>query len=427
MNSSSPEPTRPSPRHGWYALLAFGVVFTIAILVMVAVRAPSSTDFRDFWNNAVHFRATGAIAADRGVHNYLPFFTIFMAPWGFLPLRVAAVLFVLFSLALFALTVCLVEVLLHDGAGRTPRPALLVALGLALPYVYACAVVGNLGLLLLFLVVATWFLAERGHEWEAGLALGLATVIKLLPGVLIVFFLLKRRWRLAAAAAAVTLVLGLGLPLATLGWRRTLAEHEGFYRRAVEQHSAYQTITSDKPIKANYGNNALPIVLRRLLSPVNAGGESQPPLLVNVTDLPGPTIFGIYAALVVVLVGLSVVCTFRVRRRWLDATPGEMDLLRAQFSVWCCLMLLASPLVWTHYLPLAYWPLAVVADRAERTMRSAGRRPWVCLVTLLIWLVAAGLLAWPAARAAGAPLAGILGLWLALIVLCLRRQDAPRV
>ena len=427
MNSSSPEPTRPSPCRGWYALLAFGVVFTIAILVMVAVRAPSSTDFRDFWNNAVHFRETGEIAADRGVHNYLPFFTIFMAPWGFLPLRVAAVLFVLFSLALFALTVYLVEVLLHDGVGRTPWPALLVALALALPYVYACAVVGNLGLLLLFLVVATWFLAERGHEWEAGLALGLATVIKLIPGLLIVFFLLKGRWRLAVAAAAVTLVLGLGLPLGTRGWRRTLAEHQEFYRRAVEKHSAYQTITSDKPIKANYGNNALPIVLRRLLSPVNAGGASQPPLLVNVADLPGPTIFGIYTGLMVVLIGLSVVCTFRVRGRWSDGTPGDVDLLRVQFGVGCCLMLLASPLVWTHYLPLAYWPLAVIADRAERTMRSTGRRPWVCSVTLLIWLAAAGLLAWPAARAAGAPLAGVLCLWVALSVLSLGRRSAPRV
>ena len=192
------DPTRPRPPNGWYALLAAAVAYAAVISVIVAYRAESTSDFRDFWENAVHFRETGEIASDLGVHNYLPFFTIFMLPWGFLPLRVAIVVFSLLSLALFGVTVVLVEHLLHEGLGRKPRPALLIALGLMLPYVHSCAVLGNVGLLLLFLIVTAWFFVERGREWEAGAALGLATLIKLLPGLLIVYFLLKRRWRVAA-------------------------------------------------------------------------------------------------------------------------------------------------------------------------------------------------------------------------------------
>ena len=99
-----PAPDSPHSTRGWHVLLAAWGVYTAVILVVVANRAESSSDFRDFWENAVHFRQTGQIAADLGVHNYLPFFTIFMLPWSLLPLRAAIVLFTLLSLGLFAIT-----------------------------------------------------------------------------------------------------------------------------------------------------------------------------------------------------------------------------------------------------------------------------------------------------------------------------------
>ncbi|MCK4342209.1 MAG: DUF2029 domain-containing protein [Phycisphaerae bacterium] len=469
-------PPAPPSNRGWQVLLGVGVVLAVAILVMVWFRAESSTDFRDFWKNAVHFRETGAIANDQGVHNYLPFFTVFMVPWGFLPLRVAAVIFVLLSLALFALTARLVEALLNDGLRRGPRRALLVTLGLALPYVYACAVVGNLGLLLLFLVVTTWFLVERGREWEAGAALGLATLIKLVPGVLIIFFLLKRRWRVAGTAVAVLVVLGLGLPLAAVGYKQTVADHRGFYERAVRAHSAYQTITADRPRKAHYNNNAIPIVLRRLLSPVDGrarllpsraregeapaepldgrarlplsrgvdGGSSDcgNRLAVNIADWPREAILGLYMALIAGFLGVSIVVTLRGPRLWPPENLVELRSLRGQYGVWCCLMLLASPLVWTHYLPLAYWPLALLADRcvapassrwsisngkpkAERTDRATGKPCWLSISALLVWLAGAILLAWPTARAAGAQIAGVAWLWLVSVFCILWARKSP--
>lgn len=425
----SPPARRPRPSdRGWHSLIGASALLALAILVMVALRAESSTDFRDFWENALHFRQTGQISAELGVHNYLPFFTIFMVPWSFLPLRVAAVLFVLLSLALFALTVYLVDGLLNEQVRSGPRRALLVTLLLALPYVYSCAVVGNLGLLLLFLIVAAWFLVERGHEWEAGAALGLATLIKLLPGVLVLYFLLRRRWRVAGGAAAIAVVLGLGLPLAALGPRETLAEHVAFYHRAVEGHAPARTILADKPHKFDYSNNALPMVLRRLLSPLPAGERSDGQLFrVNIADWPRSRILWLYAAIAVAIVAASVVVTLRGPQRWPPEDVIEVRRVRAQFALWCGVMLLAAPLVWTHYLPLMYWPLAVIADAADRAAHraasSAGRGTGparLCLLALLVWLICAGLLVWPAARAAGAQLAGIAALWLACLGLTLR-------
>ncbi|MFQ5807343.1 MAG: glycosyltransferase family 87 protein [Phycisphaerae bacterium] len=413
----------PDKRHGrrsWLPLIVAGAIYAVIICVVVVQRAESTSDFRDFWETANHFRQTGEISSELGVHNYLPFFTLFMTPWSLLPLRVAIVLFTLLSLGLFALTVALVETLLNGKLGPQPRKATLAALGLMLAYVHSCAVLGQVGLLLLFLVVATWFLVERGKEWAAGAALGLAGLIKLLPVVLIVFLLVKRRWRVAGVAIGVFVVFGFGLPLAGIGYEQTVAQHRAFYERAIKGHAAKKTIFAEKPQKAKYSNNSLPIVLRRLFSRVNGDpSESDPDrtLFVNFVDLPRGAIWWVYLMLMAVLVAASVGVSLRGGKPWPPTDPDAGLALRAQFGVWCCLMLIASPLLWTHYLPLAYWPLALVADRVERAGGESKGWAVPALLALLLWLVCVLLLAWPAARAAGAQLWSLVLLWAVVLTL----------
>jgi len=433
MIAKGPEPG--TTRHDWWPLIAAAAVYAIVIAVLVFVRtsgvdatddyataqAKTTSDFRDFWWTAKHFRQTGEITTSFGVHNYLPFFTIFMLPWSLLPLQVAATLFSLLSLGLFAIAAMLTENLLSDGWRRRPRAALLVALGLALAYVHACAIIGNVGLLMVFLVVTAWFLVERGREWEAGAALGLAAMIKLLPAALVVYFVLKRRWRVAGGAAVVVVVLGGGLPLVALGPQETLTQHKAFYERAIIQHSAMRTLTAEKPVKAFYSNNAVPMVLRRLLTHTNCGkDEPDGRLFVNIADLPPAASTGIYVLLMAVIGGTSVWVALRRPDRWPPESIEAGRSLRAQFAAWCCLMLLASPLVWTHYLPLVYWALALVADRAERTHRSGRTACAVSRVALILWLLGAVLLAWPAARAVGAQIASVAVLWVASVWIATR-------
>jgi hypothetical protein len=420
-------PDRQPSLRGWLPLIVAGAVYAIVISVIAAVRAaPESTsDFRDFWETARYFRETGQISSELGVHNYLPAFTMLMTPWSLLPLRVAAGLFTLLSLGLFALTVVLTEALLNDGLGARPRKATLATIGLMLPYVHSCAVLGQVGLLVVFLVVTTWFLLEHRREWLAGAALGLAALIKILPAVLIVFFLLKRRWRVPGVALGVSILFGLGLPLVGLGYRETIAQHRAFYDRAVKGHSAWMTIRADKPRKAMFSNNSLPIVLRRVLSSVNADPSEEDEnrvLHVDVVDLPREAIWWIYVALMAIFVVASVAVSARGARPWPPTDPHAGLALRARFGVWCCLMLIASPLLWTHYLPLAYWPLALLANRAERVERDERRPCWRCLITLGVWLVCAVLLVWPAARAAGAQLLSIVVVWVVVLTLAVRRN-----
>ena len=189
----------------------------------------------------------------------------------------------------------------------------------------------------------------------------------------------------------------------------------------MRQGSAVETLTAAKPVKMLYNNNALPTVLRRLLSPVDAGKDDLGGrLYVNLADVPAGVRLGVYLALLAVFLGGSLAGTLHGRRHWPPESLDEGRALRNQFGIWCCLMLLASPLVWTHYLPLVYWPLAFLSDRVERTWR-ARRLCRVGGVTLALWLVGALLLAWPAARAAGAQIAGVAAIWVGLVWLTLRR------
>lgn len=65
-------------------------------------------------------------------------------------------------------------------------------------------------LILVLLLLAPW-LEQRGHPLLAGLALAIATWIKLFPAVLIAYYLFRGKWRTAFAAMGACLLLGVAM------------------------------------------------------------------------------------------------------------------------------------------------------------------------------------------------------------------------
>ena len=133
---------------------------------------------------------------------YPPFAGLVMAPMAYLPYP--AVL-VIASLATVGTTVLVTWWLIAPmvrRAGWNPRYALVVAGLLALIFepVRETFGFGQVNTLLLTLVAADLlFGLTRGRRW-AGVGIGLATAIKLTPGVFILYLLVTRRWRAAATA-----------------------------------------------------------------------------------------------------------------------------------------------------------------------------------------------------------------------------------
>lgn len=94
------------------------------------------------------------------------------------------------------------------GRGRW----LLVAAAFAFPPVVGELVLGNVHLVLLGLLTLAWLGIRRGDargDWIAGLAVGVATIIKVFPVVLLLWFLLTRRYRAAAGVLVGAAVLAL--------------------------------------------------------------------------------------------------------------------------------------------------------------------------------------------------------------------------
>jgi hypothetical protein len=56
-------------------------------------------------------------------------------------------------------------------------------------------IMGQLNLLLLFLLTAAWAAYRSERLWTAGILLGCATAIKLVPGFLFLYFVVRRQWR----------------------------------------------------------------------------------------------------------------------------------------------------------------------------------------------------------------------------------------
>lgn len=134
---------------------------------------------------------------------YPPFAALVMLPMAYLPWLAAITVSVTASVVVSAVVIWWLVDPISRRAGWTRWFALAVALCLAAAFEPMRETVnfGQVNMLLLFLVaVDLLLLLPRGNRW-AGVGIGLATAIKLTPGIFIVYLLVTRRWRAAFTAA----------------------------------------------------------------------------------------------------------------------------------------------------------------------------------------------------------------------------------
>jgi hypothetical protein len=213
-----------------------------------------------------------------------------------------------------------------QGRGRW----LLVAAAFAFPPVVGELVLGNVHLLLLGLFTLAWLGIRRGDargEWLAGAAVGVAVIIKVFPALLIVWFLLTRRYRAALGSVVGALVVALvALPVTGIEpWRE------------------------------------LPAVLANLSAPSDT------------TDTLAPTVWlapfvGFTVARVVIgVVGLALVAWSALR------LPAIQS-----FAVAVAVAVLVAPALYHHYLAILVLPFVL-------GLAAGIRLRWLALAYLLMW------------------------------------------
>ena len=274
---------------------------------------------------------------------YPPFGALLLSPFALLRLGATVTIFtVLTVLAVVVTTRWLVDpVIARHNLPRIFTLAVAVLLVLAVESTRETITFGQINMLLVVLILADLLFAVPHNGRWAGVGVGLATALKLYPGIFIVYLLACRRWRAAATASATavgaTLLAAAVVPRDS--WR----------------YWTHELWATDRVGRTDYtGNQSLLGLIHRLTVP------QEPDRL-------------LWLALAGMVAGYGLWRATRAARAG-DALTG-LTLTGLVGS-------LISPITWTHHI---YWfvpAVVVLVDAALAASPGSRRRR--------LWLLAAG-------------------------------------
>ncbi|WFE30789.1 glycosyltransferase 87 family protein [Solwaraspora sp. WMMD791] len=258
---------------------------------------------------------------------YPPFTALLLRPFAAVGPGVAATVFTVGTLlAVVVTTVWLVTPIAHRrGLPRWWLAGLAVPLVVLIEPTRETIFLGQINMLLVVLILADLLFAVPQRSRWAGVGIGLATAIKLFPGIFIVYLLITRRWRAAlvscVAAAGATLLSAAVLPAES--WR--------FWTQELW--------STDRVGRSDYtGNQSLQGLLGRLVAP------DEPSRLV-------------WLALVAVVAGYGL---------WRAARAVRAGDELAGLTLTGLVAALIAPITWPHHV---YWfvpALILLVDAAVR-------------------------------------------------------------
>ena len=297
-------------------------------------------------------------------------------------------------------------------ARRLPRPAatgaFAVAVLLAVPAFLEAGKFNQLSYFVLALVLAAVTALERERPKLAGALFGVAAVLKLLPGIFLIWLLLKRRWSAAIALVVVALVFALVPPLSVFGPQRTAEYHRQWWLYNVQGEAAQGLLSADLAEHfIDRRNQSIAQVLARLTWPAHPYAAPGQPVHLDPQTC-ARLAYGITAVLLLALLWVT-------RRPWHQLSPHRRH---AEAAVYAIGMLVFSPLLRQYYLVWAVPALVLLARIAvDNTAMSSGvRSQRLGQVGLVVWAAGMVVWAWRIARVLGAHLLmlitiGVLLLW----------------
>ncbi|NJN68354.1 MAG: DUF2029 domain-containing protein [Chloroflexaceae bacterium] len=320
---------------------------------------PSIDDFERYWQAAVDLRQAGDPYVTRADYFYPPFFVYLMQPFGYLGHQQGQ--WVWFGLNVLALGGFLALSIRLSRAELPRRFWGVVALGMVVaPPTRLTLQLGQISLVLALAVVGIAALEHRA-ALLSGLLLALASLVRLNPAFLGIYYLLRRPrsvawWSIGMGVALVVLSLLVYGPTHYANYLDTIV------RRNVDRQGAY-------PYAAEHNISLFGFWSRMLTLNRHAVPLLDAPLL---------------AYLLTALLSLGVVglCLWVGRRE-----PGSDGALLG-FGVWVCGMMLLLPTNGYYNLVILLLPLLAVVRHLEqhRTPRTPWVRAWLVLATALIWV-----------------------------------------
>jgi hypothetical protein len=329
---------------------------------------------------------------------YFPLLAITVMPLTALPPQQAASVWFALNVALLVLSTLLMVRTLGLQKHKVAVVSLLLAALTFYPAVFS-TFVGQANALLLALLVLTWHLAKRGIDGLAGACIAAASMVKVFPFCIALYFLWKSRYRIILSALAALVVLA-AFSIALAG---------------LEPHITYVSlILPTQLVKPHPLNQSLSSFIYRMIQPE----QPRDVLLWRLASL---------SASALVVLGTALL----IPR---DRRSGA--LLDLEFALVIVSMLLVSTVSWIGTLTLMIIPFGVAAKElivGER-WRSARLAAITTVVSLLCInsqrVVESYVMAGSAAGSLppcllSMPMYGMILLWITIAYFLLKRGESP--
>jgi len=214
----------------------------------------------------------------------------------------------------------------------------------------------NLNIFVLIWVALAWGLYIRGNDFWAGVFTALAIVTKITPGLMLLYFLYKREWRVGIGAVVGLVLLVLVIPGAYIGWSRNMQFLREWFDMIVAPFAFGGWATFEIANQSLYGTLLRVLSNAHLLSIEHMPADQA--MAAGMEDMARPlTALGRLIRPVLslgILGSLALLCRGRIGRRH--------DIRRwLEFALILIAMLLMGERTWKHHattLPivyLAYW------------------------------------------------------------------------
>ena len=175
----------------------------LALFVQYQVRAPK----RDFSDYRVYYNAGRGILSGENIYvyeskeitpfKYAPVFAVFMAPFAVFSKGVSAGLFFILNLfCLYFIFMFSKKLIFFDGLGfRKECLISITVFVLSFRAILHCLHSGQVGILILFLVLYGLFFISRGKDIRGAFFIGFAVMIKYMPFLFVIYFFLKKKYK----------------------------------------------------------------------------------------------------------------------------------------------------------------------------------------------------------------------------------------
>jgi hypothetical protein len=359
---------------------SFWALWGVIVLIAAAFYYEKAADHRSAfvrWRPQVLKFWGGTNIYDKMIFPNPPIMPITLYPLMVLPTVPGAMCWFAIKVALTSATLLMCFQIVHPRGRPIPPMFRSLVLLLSLRPILGDLHHGNNNLLILFLVVATFYAWRRGHDVRSGLLLGLATSYKVTPALFFVYYAYKRSWRTVAWGLLGMGIFLLVIPAAVVGPRFNGECLGMWWHRMVTPYVIEGATSSQEP------NQSLPGLLSRLLTETTPGlGRYQVRHALNLVSLPPWAVsYAIKGLAVTLLALLTVLCRTRTNDRKDPRLLGEAALV-------VLTMLFVSERSWKHHyvtvlLPYTYLVAEFFSSRVGPRFRALLVGSWALSFSLM--------------------------------------------